>query len=572
MPTPSSLMKRCRPQILAVVVFSGFANILQLTTSLYMMQVFDRVLTGRSFDTLIYLTIIALVALGVLAVLEAVRARIMERVGAWIEKRAARPSFERAMEAGLRGSGYQVEALRDLGVVRSFLASPTMLAIFDLPWVPVYLLLTVLLHPLIGLVALISLGAMITLALVNERMTSPLFRAANSASMVAQRRASGIVRHAELIDSMGMAPNLVRVWNAASKEGESDMRRALDLSALFVAVTKFLRFVFQIAILGVGAYLTLTQRLSPGAAVAGSIVMSRALAPVEQVFGAWRNIVQARQAWRRLEDFLSRKGLARSNRSLPRPTGRLSVEQVRFSFPGQTQPSIRAISFDLEPGEVLAVIGPSAAGKSTLIRLLTGTLEPNSGAVRLDGADVFQWQRSDFGRYVGYLPQEVSLFEGTIFENIARMGETLTEDVYEAAKLAGCHEMILRLPKGYDTRIGDGGQHLSGGQKQMIGLARAFFGRPVFVILDEPNSNLDGDAELALMRAIRRLSEGGTTVVVVSHGPRLVQVCDTVLVLSEGTISMLGPREEVLARLQQGKAQPKPEEAQMAQEPMQIDS
>lgn len=535
-----------------------------------MMQVFDRVLTGRSFDTLIYLTIIALVALGVLAVLEAVRARVMERVGAWLEKRAARPSFELAMDASLRGSSYHVEALRDLGVIRSFLASPTMLAIFDLPWVPIYLVLTLLLHPLIGLVALISLVTMVILALANERMTSPLFRAANASSTTAQRRASGIVRHAELIDSMGMAPNLVRVWNAAAGQGENDMRRALDLSSLFVAMTKFFRFFFQIAILGIGAYLALTQRLSPGAAIAGSIVMSRALAPVEQVFGAWRNLVQARQAWRRLNEFLSRKGLGRSDRALPKPKGRLSLEQVRFSFPGQTQPSIRSMSFDLKPGEVLAVIGPSAAGKSTLIRLLTGTLQPSAGAVRLDGADVFQWQRSDFGRYVGYLPQEVSLFDGTIFENIARMGEALPEDVYDAAQLAGCHEMILRLPKGYDTRVGEGGQHLSGGQKQMLGLARAFFGKPVFIILDEPNSNLDGDAELALMRAIRKLSAQGATIVLVSHGPRLVTACDTVLVMREGAISMLGPRDEVLAQLQNGRGSATATQAGATPEPMQV--
>ncbi|MCA8928208.1 MAG: type I secretion system permease/ATPase [Alphaproteobacteria bacterium] len=536
------------------MLFSGFANILQLTTSVYMMQVFDRVMNGRSLDTLVYLTLIAAVALGVLAVLEAVRARVMERVGAWIEKHASRPSFERALENSLRGAAYQAEALRDLGLVRSFLASPTMLAVFDLPWVPIYLLLTVFLHPLIGLVALIGVATMVALAIVNERTTSPLFRAANESAMLAQRRASGIVRHAELIDSMGMAPNMLRIWSAVSSQGERTMRRALDRSALFVSVTKFLRLAFQIAILGVGAYLSLTEHLSAGTAIAGSIVMARALAPIEQVFGAWRNIVQARQAWQRLQGFLSRQGMGRSDRALPRPTGRIAVEQLSFAFPGQARPSIRGMSFELAPGEVLAVIGPSAAGKSTLIRLLTGTLQPSAGAVRLDGADVFRWQRSDFGRHVGYLPQEVCLFDGTVFENIARMGEARPDDVYEAARLAGCHDMILRLPQGYDTRIGDDGQHLSGGQKQMVGLARAMFGQPVFVVLDEPNSNLDGDAELDLMRAVRRLSDRGTTVVLVSHGPRLVQACDTVLVMREGAVSLLGPRDDVLASLRQRNA------------------
>lgn len=547
----------CRRQLLAVGVFSGVVNVLQLTVSIYMMQVSDRVLSTRNLNTLLYLTLIAIVALGLLALLEAARSRVMQRIGAWIEERVAPEGFARAVESQLRGRSYRMEALRDLAVCRGYIASPAALALYDVPWVPVYLLVIFALHPVLGSVALAGAVLLLGLTVLNELSTSKLLREANSAAMASQRRAESILRNAEVIDSMGMLPAVMARWRASVAEMTKPMNRAMDRAAPLLAGTKFLRLVVQVAILGVGAYFVLEQQLTAGASIAASIIMGRALAPVEQLIGGWKQLVQARQSWKRLQAFLVLPRLRPPGIPLPEPTGRLSVERVTFGFPGTSTAVVKAVAFALEPGESLAVIGPSAAGKTTLIRLLTGTLQPNAGSVRLDGADVYTWQREDFGRHVGYLPQDVELFDGTVLDNIARMAEAPAEAVFEAARLAGAHEMILRLPKGYETEIGEGGQHLSGGQRQQIGLARALFGRPKLVVLDEPNSNLDGEAEQALLRALAELKRRGTTVVLVSHRPVLVQGVEKVLVMREGALEMFGPRAEVLKKILK-PAQPTP--------------
>jgi len=530
----------------AVGLFSGVVNVLQLTVSIYMMQVFDRVLSTRNLDTLLYLTLIAMAALGLLALLEGARSRVMQRIGAWIEQKVSPEGFARAVENQLRGRPYRTEALRDLGVVRGFLASPAALAVYDVPWVPIFLVVIFLLHPVLGIVALVGAVLLFGLTLLNEFATAKLLREANTAAMASQRQAESIVRNAEVIDSMGMLPAVMARWRIGVAEMTAPMGRAMDRAAPLLAVTKFARLAVQVAILGIGAALVLEQQLTAGASIAASIIMGRALAPVEQLIGGWKALVQARQSWRRLQAALMLPRLRPPGIALPEPRGRLAVERVTFGFPGSNVPVIKGVAFALEPGESLAVIGPSAAGKTTLIRLLTGTLQPVSGAVRLDGADVYTWQREDFGRHVGYLPQDVELFDGTVMDNIARMAEAPPEAVFAAAKLAGAHEMILRLPKGYETEIGEAGQHLSGGQRQQIGLARAMFNNPKFVVLDEPNSNLDGDAEQALLRALQELRERGTTVVLVSHRPVLVQGVEKVLLMREGAVEMFGPRAEVL--------------------------
>jgi ATP-binding cassette subfamily C protein/ATP-binding cassette subfamily C protein EexD len=544
-------IRACRSQFWAVGVFSGVVNALQLTVSIYMMQVFDRVLSTRSIDTLLYLTLIAVAAIGLMAILEAARSQVMQRVGAWIEQKVAPEGFTRAIESQLRGRPYRMEALRDLAVCRGYIGSPGALALYDVPWVPIFLLVIFLLHPVMGWIALIGAGLLFGLTLVNELSTSGLLRKANTAAMSSQRRADSIVRNAEVIDSMGMLPAVMARWREGVAEMTPPMSRASDRAAVLLAVTKFFRLSVQVAILGVGAYLVLQQELTSGASIAGSIIMGRALAPVEQLIGGWKQLVQARQSWRRLTSFLSLPRLRPPGLPLPEPRGRLTVERVSYAFPGQPQAIIKGVNFALDAGESLAIIGPSAAGKTTLIRLLIGTLPAAAGSVRLDGADVYTWMREDFGRHVGYLPQDVELFDGTVFRNIARMGEAEPEQVYEAARLAGCHDMILRLPQGYETEIGEGGQHLSGGQRQLIGLARSMFGQPKFVVLDEPNSNLDGDAEAALLRALQTLKEQGTTVVLVSHRPALVQGVDKVLLLRDGAMEMFGPRAEVLKRIMQ---------------------
>jgi PrtD family type I secretion system ABC transporter len=542
-------LRACRRQFVLVGLFSGVVNLLQLTTSIYMMQVFDRVLATRILDTLLYLSLIAVAAVLVLALLEAVRGQVMQRLASWVEHRVAPEGFVRAIESTLRGRPYRMEALRDLAVCRGYLGSPGALSLYDVPWVPVYLAVIFLLHPVMGWIAVGGALLLFALTLTSELSTSKLLREANTAAMTSQRRADAISRNAEVIDSMGMLPSVIGRWRESVAAISGPQQRAADCAAVLRAATKFFRLAVQIAILGVGAYLVLMQELTSGASIAGSIIMGRALAPVEQMIGGWKQLVQARQSFRRLQSFLAQPRLRPPGLPLPEPTGQLSVERVSYAFPGQGVAMIKGVNFSLTAGESLAVIGPSAAGKTTLIRLLIGTLPASAGTVRLDGADVYQWMREDFGRHVGYLPQDVELFDGTVYDNIARMREAEPEEVYDAARLAGCHEMILRLPNGYETQIGDGGLYLSGGQRQLIGLARAMFGRPKFVVLDEPNSNLDGDSEAALLRALERLKALDTTVVLVSHRPTLVQGVDKVLLLKDGAMEMFGPRAEVLKRL-----------------------
>lgn len=542
-------LRVCTGPFLSAGLFSMVVNLLMLTTSLYMMQVFDRVLAGRSTDTLLFLTLIALGALAVMALLEIARGRILARSAAWLEQSIGAEAFARAIEAQLRGRPYRSEALRDLAVWRGWLASPGMIALYDLPWVPVYLGVVFLLHPSLGWIAAGGAAVLFLLTLANEWATGALLKQANTVAMTSQRRADSVVRNAEVIDSMGMMGEVVRRWQEGLSAVHYAHGRAADRTGIVMGATRFVRLGVQIAVLGMGALLVLENELTAGAMIAGSIIMGRALAPVEQMIGAWKQLVSARQSRRRLAAHLSAPRLRPPGIPLPAPSGRLVAERVAYAAPGGSGTIIKGVSFALEPGESVAVIGPSAAGKTTLVRLLIGVLEPAAGTVRLDGADVYTWLREDFGRHVGYLPQDVELFDGTVIENIARMGEPDPDAVFEAAKRAGCHEMILALPKGYETEIGDGGVFLSGGQRQLIGLARALYRAPKLVVLDEPNSNLDGEGEAALLRALATLKAEGTTVVLVSHRPNLVQGVDKVLVLREGMVEMFGPRIEVLKRL-----------------------
>lgn len=539
----------CRRQFVVVGLFSLIVNLLQLTVSIYMMQVFDRVLATRSTDTLLFLTLIAFAALLLLALLEAARGQILQRCSAWIEQSVAPDAFTRAIEAQLRNRPYRMEAMRDLATCRGFVASPGMTALYDVPWVPVYLAVIFVLHPTLGVIATGGALLLFVLTLANEWATSTLLKKANAAAMGVQRRSDSMVRNAEVIDSMGMGPAVMRRWREGSNRMQPDQQLAADRAGVVMALTKFFRLGVQLALLGAGALLVLEQELTGGAMIAGSIIMGRALAPVEQMIGAWKQVVQARQSYRRLNQHLTLPRIRPPGMPLPPPEGRLSVERVSYAFPGTATPIIKGVTMALDPGESCAIIGPSAAGKTTLIRLLIGTIEPQAGTVRLDGANVYTWLREDFGRYVGYLPQDVELFDGTVFDNISRMAKAEPEQVYAAAKLAGAHEIILRLPKGYDTEIGEGGTFLSGGQRQMVGLARALFNQPRLVILDEPNSNLDGEGETALLKALEQLKKVKCTVVLVSHRPALVQGVDKVMVLRDGALEMFGARAEVMKRL-----------------------
>jgi ATP-binding cassette subfamily C protein/ATP-binding cassette subfamily C protein EexD len=540
----------CRSQFVTVGLFSLVVNMLQLTVSLYMMQVFDRVLATRSMDTLLWLTLVAIAAIGLLALLDAARSQIMQRVAVWIESRAAPESFTRAIEATLRNRPYRMEALRDLGVCRNWLSGPGALSLYDVPWVPIYLGVIFLLNPLLGWIATSGALILFALALASELATAAPLRKAGTASIAAQRQADAIARNAEVTDAMGMGSALLGLWREGLAEALPLQQQAADRAALLMGLTRFVRLAVQIAVLGVGAWLVLGQHMTAGASIAGSIIMGRALAPVEQMIGGWKGLVQVRQALRRLRSFLAMPRIRPDSGPLPEPKGRLTAERLTWGLPGQGAAIIKGVTFTLEAGESLGIIGPSAAGKTTLLRLLVGTLAPVAGSARLDGADVSTWQREDLGRHIGYLPQDVELFEGTVFRNIARLQpDAEPEAVHRAAQLAGCHEAILRLPQGYETEVGEGGAPLSGGQRQMVGLARALYGNPRLVILDEPDSSLDGDSEARLLAGLAGVKALGATVVVVSHRPSLIQGVDKVLLMRDGAVEMFGPRAEVLARL-----------------------
>jgi len=542
-------LRSCRQALVVVGGFSLVMNLLMLAMPLYMMQVFDRVLTGQNLDTLAFLTLLAVVAILLLTSLEVLRGRILTRTMQWLDRVLGGQTIERLIEARLTGRSEAAEPLRDLGAVRSFLGGAGIFPLFDAPWVPVYLVAVYLLNFWLGLVATVGAIVLFALAIANEiALRAPLGRA----SLLNQRNLHAIesaVRNAEVVDAMGMLPGILARWQVGNDAAQVQQELASDRAGLLIAITKGARLLVQVATYGFGALLVVRQELTGGAMIGGSIIMARALAPIEQAMGTWKQLVSARDSWRRLDRFFDLPRLRLSDMTLPSPEGHLSVEQVLFGFPGATEATVRGISFALAAGESLAIVGPSAAGKTSLVRLIVGTLRPSAGHVRLDGADVFQWRRDAFGRHVGYLPQDVELFAGTVRENIARFSEATDAAVIAAAQMAGCHEMILRLSLGYDTQIGDGGALLSGGQRQRIGLARAVIGRPRLVVLDEPNANLDGEGEAALMQALIALKRDKVTVVVVSHRPSLVAHVDKMLVLRAGALELFGPREPVLERL-----------------------
>ncbi len=537
------------PLIWQVLAFSMVLNILVLTTSFYMMQVFDRVLTSQSTATLLYLTLIAVGALLVLAILEFVRTRIMSRIGMWFEMRLTAEGLQRAVEATLMGREYRTEVLRDLANMRNFFTGSGILNLFDVPWMIIYMLIIYALHPVLGHLTLAGAVILTALAWLNDRATQGDLKEAGILGQKTFRRAEAAIRNAEAIDVMGMLPGLVHRWRKDNDQVQALQLQAADRSGSIMAVSKFTRLVLQIIVLAAGAKLALDREMTAGAMIAASIIISRALAPIESAIGNWRSTLSAWQTYVRLREVYSTPLLRSAAMQLPRPKGHLTVETVSYIINGHKSPIIKGVTFEVKPGMVAAMVGPSAAGKSTLARLCVGAYPPSYGNVRLDGADVFLWEREDFGQYVGYLPQDVELFAGTVRENISRLMPCEPAEVVEAAQIAGAHQMILRLPQGYETEIGDSGVMLSGGQRQRIALARAVFRNPQLVVLDEPNSSLDAEGEEALNQAVLRLKQKGTTVLMIGHRPSILQHVDTIIVLRDGRIQMMGPRNEILAKI-----------------------
>ena len=530
--------------------FSFAINLLMLVPALYMLQVFDRVLASRSEETLAMLSVGALVALAMMALLDVLRARLLAACGIALDRRLGPEVMRRLIELAARGgSAEQANGLRDVATLRGFLVGSAVIAVFDAPWLPFFLALIWLFHPLLGALAIGGALLMVGLAVANERFTRRPLERVQAEGRRAGHFIDAATRAAESVDALGMREAVTRRWIGLNEAQLAEQREASRMGGLFSGLTKFTRQAIQMAMLGAGAWLVITQNLSSGVMIACTIILGRALAPVEMLVASWRGLVESRAAWHRLTRLFESRPAAAPATELPAPRGALSVENVMLAFPRAERPVLRNIAFNLPVGESLGVIGPSAAGKSTLARLLVGVWKPTVGAVRLDGVDVATWDREQIGRHIGYVPQVVELFSGTVAENIARLGEPDSAAVVRAAQRAYAHDMILRLPKGYDTETGAIGEALSPGQRQRIALARALYGDPRLVVLDEPNANLDGEGDEALLRTLQDLREAGVTVVVVAHRPSLLGGVDKLLVLKDGAAELFGPRAEIMARV-----------------------
>jgi len=490
-----------------------------------------------------------------MAYLDIIRARLLTAAAVSLEKLLGpRVLADMIRRNAAPGAGDAVHGLRDVNSLRAFLTGPGILSLFDAPWVVIYVLIIFLFHPLLGAVALLGALIMLGLGMLNEKLSRQPLEAMQLESRRAGRFADQSIANAEVARALGMVESLARGWEGHSRKGLENQLQANRASSVLSSTTRFMRQFLQVAMLAAGAWLVIEQSATAGVMIAATILLGRALAPVETAIAGWKGLVDARSAYGRLNQMLATEPRDEAQTELPAPHGELAVERAIFGFRGQERPVIKQVSFKLTAGNALAIVGPSAAGKSTLARLIVGLWKPLSGAVRLDNADISAWPRQRLGPYVGYLPQDVELFAGTVSQNIARMGEVNSTAVVEAAKWAGVHEMILRLPQGYDTPIGEGGAFLSAGQRQRVALARALYGKPRLVVLDEPNSNLDADGEAALIEAIRRMKAEGVTLVIVTHRSRLLTVMDLILVLHDGVVERLGPPSEVLARLSRSPA------------------
>jgi PrtD family type I secretion system ABC transporter len=535
-------------------VFSVFVNTLTLGIPLYTIQVFDRVLPSGSGATLIVLTIAVLGGIAAANALEEVRARLLISLGIQFDAQLSKQLFERLVERdGDAASVAKSGAVRDLDTVRHALTGSAILTLFDLPWTPLFLLACFYLHPVLGIISLGGAVLVIGLAVLNQVLVGQ--RLATSAKLTEEsyRLTEGVLGNAETVRAMGMLPELSKRWSDIRVQAIAMQADASAGNSSVSSVIKFVRYTLQVLIMGAGAWLAVGREISPGSLFAASLICTRALMPVDQLVGVWRQILSALAALGRVEEVLA-VPLRPKTMELPVPAGRLSVEALSYTVPGARAPTLNDISFLVNPGESLGIVGPSAAGKSTLARLLVGAIKPTAGNVRLDGADVWSWGRAQFGTFTGYVSQNIELFEGTIAENIARFRAVDAAEIVAAARLAGVHEMILSFPKGYDTRLLASGAPLSGGQRQRIALARSVFGNPKLVVLDEPNSNLDSDGETALHTLLAALKARGTTVIMIAHRPSILVSLDKVLVLTNGAVAEFGPIARVMPRIAPGFA------------------
>jgi ATP-binding cassette subfamily C protein len=546
-----------RTLIWAAIAFSVFINLLMLTGPLYMLQIYDRVLGSRSEATLVALTLLVAFLFLATGVLDHARGRVLARIGARLQAALERRVFSAALRRQMLvpDDPLALAAQRDLEAMQRFWSSQLAAAMIDLPWTPFFIAAIFVFHPVLGLLAIAGAVAIVAVAIVNQSRTKEPLARSTAAGLKADRIADLLKSEAEAIRALGMTGAAFDRWQKARSVALAEGIGAADTGGAYASLSKTFRQFLQSAMLGLGAWLVLRGELSPGAMIAGSILLGRALQPVEQAVAQWPVLQRARDGRARLAELLTRVPEEPARTALPRPRALLEIQNLTVLSPRDQTPLLRGLGFTLQPGQALGVIGPSGAGKSTLARALIGVWRPAAGSIRLDGATLDQYDPDMLGGHLGYLPQSVRLFDGTIADNIARLGPPDAEKVVAAAKAAAAHEMILRLPEGYDTRITAIGGRLSGGQMQRIGLARAFYGDPVLLILDEPNSNLDNDGSLALNAAIRALKARGGSALIMAHRPAAIQECDTLLVLEEGTRRAFGPRDQVLRQMVQNHAE-----------------
>lgn len=544
--------RRSHNLLVAVFAFSVAVNLLMLTGPIYMLQVYDRVLGSRSEETLVALSVLAAFLFLMMGILDYARGQVMTRVGARFQSGLDGRVFAAHLHRAGRtpgGAGAR-NPLRDLEAVQRLLSSPVFLALFDIPWTPFFLAAIFVFHPYLGFLAIGGGVVLICLALLNKSSTSGPMSEANKASAGAELAAQHLISEAEMVQSLGMRRAAFSRWMSIRAKSLTHSVAYSDRSGLFTVTTKTLRLFLQSAMLGVGAWLVLQNQMTSGAMIAGSILLGRALAPIEMVIGQWQSVDAARRGRRSVIELLNQVPPQASRTPLPRPKALLVAENVTIAPPGVPKALVRALSFVLKPGQAMGVIGESGAGKTSLAKAITGAWAPVSGQIRLDGAMLEHYDPDILGYYIGYLPQKVTLFEGTVAENIARLQANVDpEKIIEAAQKAGAHEMILAQPQGYDTQVAAVGSHLSGGQVQRIGLARALFGDPVVLVLDEPNSNLDNEGTEALNSAIRTMKQDGRSAIIIAHRPAAIQECDTLLVLKHGSRVAFGPREDVLKQM-----------------------
>ena len=567
---------KSKKSFIMVGFFSLFINLLMLVPPLYMLQLYDRVLASRSEDTLVMLTVIVVFLFIVMALLEVVRSRVLVKVGNKLDSLLSQRVFDSVFDLAQKYPGKASSMpLNDLTQVRQFMTGNGLFAFFDAPWMFIYIAVLFMFHPVFGYFAIFAAIVLVGITIANEYTTKQKLAEANNLSRSSSAFVDSNLRNAEIVHAMGMKENIRKIWEERYFGFLNAQNDASNSAGIWSNASKSLRMLFQSLILGIGGYLAIIMEVSPGMMIAGSIIMGRALAPLDLIIGSWKGFSSARSSYQKLDGLLKEFPKDKEYMKLPAPKGEILLENVVVAPPGATQPSLRGISMLIQKGDVVGIIGPSAAGKSSLARVILGLWPLAAGKARLDKADIFQWDKQDLGKYIGYLPQDIELFEGTVSQNIARFSEIDSQKVVEAAQRAGVHEMILRLPDGYDTKIGVGGATLSGGQRQRVGLARAIYNNPILVVLDEPNSNLDDAGEVGLVNAINYLKHIGSTVIIITHRPSILQVTNKIAVIKQGTLELYGNTNEVLAHLaknaqqaqaqaQQQQAQAQPQQAQSA--------